>query len=103
METSITSATVSFVVPFLVHGPETYTVQYGLNSTLDQSSQSTTIDNADYTEISVIIDNLLPGTTYSFQLLASNDISVTLSGVLDAVTLEDGKKDHVCRVCLVKL
>ena len=89
---SATSLTLSFVIPYLVHGTEEYAVFYGLTNIPDMTTETTTITSADFTEFSITINNLLPGTTYYMQLSATNDIGVSVSGVFSATTIEDGKE-----------
>ena len=95
-----TSATVSFTISLVVFDNEDYTVNYGLSDVfLDQSSTPITSDGN--TEYTIQISGLLPGTTYYFQLSATNSISTTLSGVFSGTTLEEGKivtnaDSHLC-------
>ena len=87
-----TTATVTFTVPFLVHGEEQYSVNYGTSmDALDESSPTVfSIDGEDM-QYSISITGLLPGITYYFQLVLTNDISTTTTGVFSGTTMEDGK------------
>ena len=91
VETSTTTATVTFTINVLVHGTETYRIAYGTTpAQLDQMSDFLTVESAG--DFSILIENLLPGTTYYFQLSGTNAIDTTLSGIISNATLEDGKK-----------
>ena len=89
VETDSTSARLTFVVTVLVHGTETYGVNYGTTTVLGQTSEYTTVSFP--AEYNIIVSNLRPGTTYYFQLSGTNNIGTTFSGIVSATTLEEGK------------
>lgn len=84
------TATISFTIQFVVHNNEQYQIRYGTSPTnLDSSSLPINSDNNMDYEIS--IPNLLPGTTYYFQLSSTNSFGTTLSGIFSGSTSETGK------------
>lgn len=98
VEMGVDTATVSFSVPVLIHGSETYRVSYGTTAdALDLASEFVTI--ASEGDQSITISSLLPGTTYYFQLSGVNDIGTTLSGIISNTTLEAGNK-YIMAFCV---
>ena len=76
-----------------MYDSEEYVIYYGVNEIeLEQSSEVlNSVDVADQ-QYTIVINGLLPGTTYFFQLASTNSISTTLSGLVSGTTLETGKK-----------
>ena len=99
VEMGVDTATVSFSVPVLIHGSETYRASYGTTAdALDLASEFVTI--ASEGDHSITISGLLPGTTYYFQLSGVNDIGTTLSGIIPNTTLEAGNKIYNGILCI---
>ena len=93
VDTTRTTATVFFTVEFTVHDSEQYFVRFGSSmDTLDQQSEmilSASNGSIEQT-YNVQVGGLSPGVTYYFQIVASNDISSTSTGIISATTQETG-------------
>ena len=93
VDTTTMTATVVFTVEFTIHGSEQYFIRFGSSlNTLDQ--QSETILSASNGSIeqmyNIQVGGFSPGVTYYFQIVASNDISNTSTGIFSATTQETG-------------
>ena len=93
---SKTTASITFTVPFVVYDTEQYKINYGTSADLLLESPTTmSSGNNNNTQYTIQISELLPGTTYYFQISSMNTISTTLSGVISGSTLEDGENKSV--------
>ena len=86
------SVLISWIVPSIVNGTETYTVQYGADMTLPNSrmvngSMDLTVINEMFT---VNITGLIPFTTYYYTITANNSVNATVTPVMNFTTDETG-------------
>ena len=86
------SVLISWIVPSIVNGTETYAVQYGADMTLPNSrmvngSMDLTAINQIFT---VNITNLIPFTTYYYTITAMNSEGNTPTSVMNFTTDETG-------------
>ena len=88
--TGKTTASLTFSVSVVVHGNETYRINYGTTNEFGQVSAVLVVEIAGaYT---IQIDGLHSGTTYYFMLTGVNDIgSTSTAEELSFTTLEDGR------------
>ena len=90
-----TTATISWLVPFIASTPETYNIRYGYSSdSLDfptdriLSGNDTSIINQHY---SIAIEELFFVTTYYFRITVMNEVGAANSDILPFTTGEGGR------------
>ena len=82
---SSTEALISWLVPEIAYTAEDYTVMYGTNRSFLNYSSATVTGNRDISSVnqmySITLDELLPNTSYYYQLIAENTIGTNSSEV----------------------
>ena len=86
------SVLISWIVPSIVNGTETYTVQYGADMTLPNSRMvnGSTNLSAINEMFTVNITGLIPFTTYYYTITANNSVGNVTTSVMNFTTNETG-------------
>ena len=82
---SSTEALISWLVPEISYTAEDYTIMYGQNQSFLNYSSETVTGNRDISSVnqiySITLDELLPNTSYYYQLIAENTIGTNSTEV----------------------
>ena len=95
---SSSSAIIQWTVPLISYTPEQYMVQFGLRQNMLNETSTTVDGNRNISVVNVthalVLDVLLPGTTYYFRVIARNGFGSAQSslGTLTTLLMQQGTK-----------
>ena len=91
INTTFTTATLQWTVPYIAYTPETYQIYHGTDETMLDLSSKTVTGSSDLEVINQVftvdLTELIHDTTYYYQVIATNSYTTTESDITTFMTI----------------